>query len=131
MRHFKFNKIIRDKLPGIISQGGIDVIYKNITGEDLVHRLKDKLTEELLEVKEANSKEQIVEELADIIEVIRGLSKAMSIDSEEIEKTRKAKYEKRGGFEDGIFVDKVSMPEDSPMLFFYLDQPDKYPEIKE
>ena len=131
MRHFRFNKLIRDKLPLIISQGGIDVIYKNLNGDELLEKLKEKLNEEVKEVVLSNSKEQTIEELADLLEVIQALAKTINIDLQVIEEVRRIKYEKRGGFEEGVFVDKVSMPEDSPMLFFYLDQPDKYPEIKE
>ena len=130
MRHFRFNKIIRDKLPEIISQGGIDVVYKNIEGKDLLKKLKDKLLEETQEAVSSVGQLQIMEELADILEVIHGICFTMQVDIDTIEELRREKFDKRGGFHNGVYVDRVSVKDDSTMLAFYLDQPDKYPEIE-
>jgi predicted house-cleaning noncanonical NTP pyrophosphatase (MazG superfamily) len=48
-----------------------------------------------------------VEELADLLEIIQALAKHHGSSIEEVEKVRKEKAEKRGGFEDKIFLIEV------------------------
>ena len=46
----------------------------------------------------------MAEELADLLEVMKAISKANDIDFKEIERIREAKKEKRGGFERKILL---------------------------
>ena len=62
--------------------------------------LKQKLKEELAEFEEAHDPE----ELADILEVVHGLSACIGIPMNELEKVRLAKVKSNGGFEKGIFL---------------------------
>ena len=48
-----------------------------------------------------------VEELADIVEVVYGILNSMNISIEEFESIRKGKVNKRGAFQDKIFLEEA------------------------
>jgi predicted house-cleaning noncanonical NTP pyrophosphatase (MazG superfamily) len=62
-----------------------------------------KLGEELSEFEEALS----VEELADLQEIIHAIADAIGTNKQELEKVRAEKAEKRGGFNNKIFLESV------------------------
>lgn len=70
----------------------------------------------------------MVEELADVLEVIDGLCKVQGISPEEIRAAKQAKLTERGGFEQGIYVDTVQMDTDNAKAQYFRATPEKYPE---
>lgn len=129
MIKFLLEKLGRDKgLEGFKSQN-IKPIYKFLNGNELQEALKYKLIEEVQEVYEAQSNEEIVAELADILEVINGLCKAYNISFKEIEHVQKEKYIERGGFETGLYIKTLEMDNKNPKVEHFRKSPDKYPEI--
>jgi len=90
---------------------------------------KRKLVEEAQEVHDAHTRPEMIEELADVLEVIDGLCKVQGISFAEIIAAKKAKRADRGGFEQGIYVDTVHMDDDNAKAHYYRSAPDKYPEI--
>ena len=68
-----------------------------------LRRLDSKLDEELEEYHE----EQNIEELADLLEVIRAIAVARGYSLEELERVRAEKAAKRGGFEKRILLKEV------------------------
>jgi predicted house-cleaning noncanonical NTP pyrophosphatase (MazG superfamily) len=73
MVKFFLNKIDRDKsLEGFKSENIIPK-HKILNGNELCVALKNKLIEESLEIREANNNEEIIAELADVLELIDGL----------------------------------------------------------
>ena len=99
-----FNKLVRDKIPQIIELNGSVPFCKTLTDEENLIELNKKLTEEINEYFSA-SEETCIEELADIVEVIYGLLKAKNVSIENFEKIRKEKKDKRGGFEEKVFLE--------------------------
>ena len=84
MAKFKCNKIGRDKgLEGFKSEG-ITPQYKLLSGNELCKALKDKLVEEAHEVQDAGNMQEVIAELADVLEVIDGLYKAYGISAKEV-----------------------------------------------
>lgn len=94
-------KLVRDRIPEIIRQQGETPEVEQISGERLRRALKDKLVEEAEEVRQA---ENIVEELADVREVIDALIEAYELDPAAVELARADKKAKRGGFTRGQFL---------------------------
>jgi len=131
MPTFQFNKIIRDKRYMTMVNEGYKVITKVLTPAEQILELKRKLLEEVEEVKTANDKDEIAEELADVIEVIHALAAALKIEMKTIQLMRKQKLEKNGGFEQTIYVQTVSLPMDSSTGKYLLSQADKYPIIED
>jgi predicted house-cleaning noncanonical NTP pyrophosphatase (MazG superfamily) len=96
----KHNKLVRDKIPEIITKRG-DKPVTQILGTDAYRReLRRKLQEEVAEFCESGK----VEELADILEVVYALAVAEGASQFELEEMRKRKRRERGGFDQRIFL---------------------------
>lgn len=78
--------------------------YEIIDDENYLKTLDDKLLEECNEVLNAADKNERIEELADLLEVIIAEVKALNVGLETIEKSRLKKLEERGGFDSKIFL---------------------------
>lgn len=102
-----YNKLVRDKIPQIIEATGKKYTTKILNEQDYIKYLKEKSYEELDEYCAAQSKEEAVEELADLLEIIHALANYHGSSMEEVEKVRQEKAEKRGGFQEKIFLVEV------------------------
>jgi predicted house-cleaning noncanonical NTP pyrophosphatase (MazG superfamily) len=98
-----YNKLVRDKIPEIIKADGNEYEIRTLNNEEYLSELNKKLGEELKEYYESGE----VEELADIAEIIYAIAKHKGVDQQEFDSIRKKKAEKRGGFEEKIFLISV------------------------
>lgn len=131
MRKFTQNKLWRDKAPSLMEDTGSKIHIKTLTDDEYNDCLKDKLEEESSEVKNASTKEALLEEMADVLEVIDAICKLHNITADELEKCKQKKYLERGGFYNRKFV---TFAEHCPNSFgekYCLAQPEKYPEVIE
>ena len=101
-----YNKLVRDNIPNIIQSKGEEAIVRILDDVDYKNELEKKLLEEYNEVLES-SNEQRIEELADMLEVIRALAKLENKTLEDVIECANAKSEKRGAFERRVFLEKV------------------------
>lgn len=97
------NKLVRDKIPEIIENSGKCAVCRTLSEDEYLKMLHQKLTEELNEYLSDDS----LEEIADLLEVIHAVVRARGSSMEEVENIRLSKKEKRGGFEDRIFLECV------------------------
>ncbi len=102
----KYNKLVRDKIPEIIKINGEEPITRILTEEEYKKALEKKLLEECYEVLESQDKKRL-EELADLLEVMKYLSQLENSSIEEVAKIGLEKNEKRGSFKNRIFLEKV------------------------
>ncbi len=98
-----FNKLVRDKIPAVIEANGEQAKTRILTDDEYRAELNKKLLEEVAEYSADNN----VEELADIVEVVYGILNSMGISIEEFEIIRKAKVDKRGAFQERIFLEET------------------------
>ena len=98
-----YNKLVRDKIPEIIESDGKICKTEILSDEEYLKMLDAKLDEELAEYH----KDQNIEELADLIEVIYAAAKARGYSVDELEKVRVKKAEERGGFGEKVFLREV------------------------
>ena len=98
-----YNKLVRDRIPEIIEADGNTCITEVLPGDRYLQMLDAKLNEELAEYKESES----LEELADLLEVMRAVVKSRGWTWEQLEQVRKEKAAKRGGFEQKILLKEV------------------------
>lgn len=91
----EYNKLIRDKIPEIIEAAGKQCLIEHMNEPEYIEALDAKLNEELAEYQ----KDKSLEELADLLEVMYAVVIARGYSIDELEKVRKEKAEKRGGFE--------------------------------
>lgn len=99
-----YNKLVRDKIPEIIRRDKKHPVIEILDDNAYELELKKKLMEEINEYNDAKTKEEAVEELADVMEVIHALSKVHGKSIDEIDLVRKEKFKKRGGFTDKVFL---------------------------
>jgi len=103
MRIIKYNKLVRDRIPEIIESSGKSCTTEILSAEDYLRMIDAKLDEELAEYH----KDQNIEELADMLEVIRAATIARGYTLEDLERVRAEKAAKRGGFEKKILLVEV------------------------
>lgn len=103
------NKLIRDKIPEIIEANGGTYEIKTLSDEEFDIELRKKGIEEAQEIVETPD-EKLLGELADQLQVIKSIGELHGIGFEEVEKARKEKLEKRGGFKKKIFLVSSSQP---------------------
>ena len=94
------NKLIRDGITKQLQDKGIKYSTTRINGEDKIKALEKKVLEEFDEYLEHRD----VNELADLMEVIFGLARALGTYEFELNQIRLDKRVKLGGFEEGIFL---------------------------
>jgi predicted house-cleaning noncanonical NTP pyrophosphatase (MazG superfamily) len=102
-----YNKLIRDKIPEIIRNNNAVPKISELSAEEFKIALNEKLLEEARELAEAKSNEEILNELADILEVAEAVAKNNNITSEEIIKRKDEKKQERGAFEKKLFLEYV------------------------
>ena len=103
-----YKKLVRDLIPEkIIANGKTSITYV-LNEKAYVSELLNKLEEEVSEVISAQTKEERIEELADVQEVLRALYKASDIRCEDVTSAGTKKRQTNGGFEKRIFLEDVT-----------------------
>jgi len=119
IKSIQLEKLIRDQLPKIMESQGTRLQTRILVDDEFVQMLKEKLLEEAKEVHLAKNFDELTEELADVLEVIHALSKASGVFMQAIENKRIEKRHAKGGFDAGIFVERVEMEESNPAIRFF------------
>ena len=128
MKKYHFNKLIRSKLPERMKSEGVKLYGRHLSHEEFIQELKNKLVEEAIEVKDADSRGGLLKELADVMEVIESIISSYNITKEDIEKERLIKANTNGCFS-ANFVDYIEVPVDNLKVIEYLEdknRPYKY-----
>lgn len=102
-----YNKLVRDKIPEIIENDGETPVVKVLNDNEYKKELEKKLKEEYEEVLLAKDKKERLEELADMLEVIRTLALLEDEDIQSVINIMDKKREKRGGFTKKLFLEKT------------------------
>ena len=95
-----YNKLVRDRIPEIIEETGNQCTTRILSDAEYLQMIDTKLDEELAEYH----KDQNIEELADLLELIYAAAVARGYSIEELEATRANKAQKRGSFDKRIFL---------------------------
>lgn len=98
-----YNKLVRDLIPEIIEKSGKKCSIEILDDEEYIKAIDAKLDEELAEYH----KDQNVEELADLLEVIYAAASARVCSKDELESIRAAKVQERGAFDKRILLKEV------------------------
>ena len=124
---FRVQKLIRDRLPAIMRAQGLKVFDRRLNDAEFVAALKDKLLEEAQEVGAATNETDLIDELADVMEVIAALAEASGVPLQAVEERRQAKRNERGGFDERVFNAAVEARDGLPAAEYYLARPTQYP----
>lgn len=101
-----YNKLVRDNIPEIIIKDNQQPFTRILNDEDYKKSLEDKIYEEYKEVIESSGEDRL-EELADMLELIRACAELENSSLDEIVKIADDKKARRGGFSRKIFLEKV------------------------
>lgn len=102
-----YNKLVRDRIPEIIQETGKQFSTRILTNEEYIKEIQKKSFEELKEYINTRNNDEAIEELADLLEIIHALADIHGTSIEKIDEVRKQKRNKRGGFEEKIFLIEV------------------------
>lgn len=97
-------KLVRDTIIKIMKKEGKKPHYKILEEVDYEIELKKKLVEEAKEVLEAKNIDEMIEEIADVQEVIKCLKRYYSITPKEVQEVQTKKRKSRGSFFNKIFL---------------------------
>lgn len=98
-----YNKLVRDHIPEIIASDGKRCVTEILPDGRYLEMLDAKLAEELAEYRESHA----LEELADLLEVLRAVVAARGWTWEALEQARADKAAARGGFGRRVLLKEV------------------------
>lgn len=89
-----YHKLVRDRIPEIIEADGKTCVTEILADEQYLEMLDAKLNEELAEYQESKS----LEEVADLLEIMRAVVKARGRTWKQLEQVRADKAARWGAF---------------------------------
>jgi len=98
----EYNKLIRDKIPSIIKKSGKDFEVEEVS--DVTNFVKEKIKEETSELIEATLREDIINEFADVYEILDKYREELNISKSEIREAQSLKNKKRGKFKKNLIL---------------------------
>jgi predicted house-cleaning noncanonical NTP pyrophosphatase (MazG superfamily) len=105
-----FGKLVRDRIPDIVERKGDRAIGQKIPAHNWLGLLKTKIVEEAFEVQGAGKRDDILEEAADVLEVLRAISEALGESLEHLQVRADHKRSTRGGFDSGYVLKGTYTP---------------------
>lgn len=102
-KKYYHRKLVRDRIPEIIESKGGSYKAKLLNTKEFRRFLRKKLAEEAKELVGAR-KNELVNELADVLQLIKSIAELESIPFKSIESKRKKKEKKVGAFKKQIFL---------------------------
>jgi len=103
MRKVYYRKLIRDKIPEVIAANGGEFKTKILKKGEFEKELRKKLLEEAKETVKAKPK-GLLNELSDILELVKSLASYHGLDFKKIERNQIKKRRERGGFKKRLFL---------------------------
>lgn len=105
-------KLVRDKIPAKMEAEGIDPKVRVCVGPKLDNLLRRKIVEEALEILEAETPEDLLEEMADLETAFFALRRHHNLTSVDVMCRIQKKSRTHGGFQQGFEIEVPSS--DSP-----------------
>ncbi len=132
MPTFRYAKLVRDNIPEFHKSSGHIVNGRRLAGAVLRSALTSKLHEEADEVATASTKKELIEEIADVQQIIDDLCAHEKITKSEIAEVQKSKAERKGGFANGEYIETVTIADENDKWAQYCrESPEKYPEVNQ
>lgn len=130
MPTFKLNKLIRDGLKEIYANNGQTAIYKKITSAEHKNYLVSKIIEEASEIPLNATNQEIIDEIADVRQVLEDLMMLCNIDESQVETAKQKIFDKKRGFSEATFIKTLELSDNDPWIEYYRKNPDLFPEKK-
>ena len=94
----EYPKLVRDKIPEIIEQNGGEAPFRTLAEDEFFGYLKKKATEEAGELAASDTDSNLLEEMADLREVLDTIARLKGFTPEQVTQVQDEKRAKRGGF---------------------------------
>ena len=101
------DKLVRDKIPEIIENNGDTAVFHTLRSNEYWDYLLQKDKEELEDVRKAETKDEIKNQLADKLEVIRAMAQTSGLTLDDIIREADRKRYKRGGFGKRLVLERT------------------------
>ncbi len=105
MARQQYQKLIRDKIPQIIKDDNAQPKVRELNSKEFISALKDKVLEEAQELKDTKNKKELLNELADLLQLITTLAKNHNFSLDKVEKKMLQKAKERGAFQKKLFLE--------------------------
>ena len=106
-----YNKLIRDRIPEIIAKDGNTADIIILSEESFKQAIKEKLIEEATEVCNADNRDEVLSELADLQEVMDTIKQMYNINTLEVNTIQAVKALQRGKFDKKLYLKSVKEKE--------------------
>ncbi len=103
----KYDKLVRDNIPEIIISNGGQPFCRKLDDKEYWEYLLKKDSEELEEVRVAPTREEILKELGDKLELIRAMAEYNNFSLEDVIIEADRKKAKNGGYQKRLILEKV------------------------
>ncbi len=103
-----FKKLVRDNIPDIIKKDGLMPSIRKLDPGEYILEVGKKFGEEGNEYAEAETKQERLEELSDLLQLIYDAAEHDKSTISEVEQIRAKKLNERGGFSQGIFLESIT-----------------------
>lgn len=97
-------KLVRDLIPDLIRADGREPTVQVLDDAAYAVALRAKLEEEAREVAETESRTAMLEELADVYEVLLALARSAAFDLRDVQEAARLKAEQRGAFDGRLYL---------------------------
>ena len=122
MKTFRLNKLVKDDILKLMTGQGQKVKYRILDDEEFKLRIKEKILEEANEYAVSGSSD----ELTDLMSVALAAKRIDNIHAEIIVEGKRLK----DNFTKKIFIETVSMDDDSTWAKYYQSDPERFEEVK-
>lgn len=127
MPRFKLNKLVRDRIVEHNLKSGAKIKYKNLTPEEHIIALVEKVIEEANEILKSERKD-VANEIADVQQAIDDLIEQFGLNEDEIKSSQAKKVKQNGAFKRGHYIEYLDLDENHPFTEYYRKDPDRFPE---
>lgn len=97
-------KLVRDLIPDLIRAAGREPTVHVLDDAAYAAALRAKLQEEAREVADAESQTALLEELADVYEVLLALARSAAFDLQDVQEAARLKVAQRGAFQRRLYL---------------------------
>ena len=104
MKKIYYNKVIRDRVADKMSRNGVRFLTKKLSQKAFEKALILKVAEEASGVVNAKNRQELVQELADLLVVIDEVKRVKKISPLELKKTYGENMAKKGGFSKKLWL---------------------------
>ncbi|MCV7281685.1 nucleoside triphosphate pyrophosphohydrolase [Mycolicibacterium flavescens] len=100
-------KLVRDRIPELIRESGRTPHVVTLSPNAYRRALLDKLREEAMELSAVQTTEPMLEEAADVLEVLAAIAVEHGVTLDTIGEVARTKREKRGGFAMRLWLEAI------------------------